>query len=330
MMIKFKFCKLFRFSSRSKSKSKCPQQKERHLNKPASFETEYILKSVIGRGGYGTVHRAIRKSDSLEVAVKIIPKDLIPPHDTENVPMEVKMLRQVSDIPGVVKLLDYFETTSTFVIVMEMFTSCDLFDLVSQCGPLTEDVSQEIFSQIVDSLLACSSRHVLHGDVKVSGDPHLGHCCVDKLTFQDENILIDLQSGRAKLIDFGSSRWYNEAEIYSEFSGTRVYSPPEWVSSSQYSASGLTVWSLGVLLYDMLYGDIPFETDQQICYSDPVWHENIAISKEASDLVARCLDRNSSSRPSLEEVSKHPWMTSPLSSKATFSLIMKSYCKSDQ
>ena len=142
--------------------------------------------------------------------------------------------------------------------------------------------------------------------------------------------MIDLQSGRAKLIDFGSSRWYNEAEIYSEFSGTRVYSPPEWVSSSQYSASGLTVWSLGVLLYDMLYGDIPFETDQQICYSDPVWHENIAISKEASDLVARCLDRNSSSRPSLEEVSKHPWMTSPLSSKATFSLIMKSYCKSDQ
>ena len=166
-----KFSKLFRLSSR-RSKSKCSKLKEKNLTKGRCFESEYVLERVIGRGGFGTVHKAIRKSDDLEVAVKIVPKDqsLVPLEktaSTENVPVEVVMLRQVSDVPGVVKLLDYFETTSSYLIVMEMFTSCDLFDLISQCGHLTEDVAQEIFGQIVESLIDCKSRQVLHGDIKV-------------------------------------------------------------------------------------------------------------------------------------------------------------------
>ena len=171
MILKFKFSKLFRLSSRSKSK--CSKHKERNLTKGRCFESEYILEErVIGRGGFGTVHKAIRKSDDLEVAVKIVPKDhrLVPLEKTacsENVPVEVVMLRQVSDVPGVVKLLDYFETPSSYLIVMEMFTSCDLFDLISQCGHLTEEVAQEIFAQIVESLMDCKSRQVLHGDIKV-------------------------------------------------------------------------------------------------------------------------------------------------------------------
>ena len=170
MIIKFKLSKLFRLSSRSKSK--CSKHKERNLTKGRCFESEYILEGIIGRGGFGTVHKAIRKSDDLEVAVKIVPKDNIlvsleKTASAENVPVEVVMLRQVSDVPGVVKLLDYFETPSSYLIVMEMFTSCDLFDLISQCGHLTEDVAQEIFGQIVESLVECKSRQVLHGDIKV-------------------------------------------------------------------------------------------------------------------------------------------------------------------
>ena len=163
MMIKFKFRKLFRLSSGSK----CSKHKERHQASGRNFEAEYVLKNPIGRGGFGTVHCGVRKCDSLEVAIKIISKDLIVPDGAENVPVEVLMLRQVNDVPGVVKLLDYFETPSSYLIVMEMFTSCDLFDLISHCGPLAEEVSLEIFSQIVESLLGCASRQVLHGDVKV-------------------------------------------------------------------------------------------------------------------------------------------------------------------
>lgn len=319
MILKLKFSKLFRLSSR-RSKSKCSKHKERNLTKGRCFESEYILDGVIGKGGFGTVHKAIRKSDDLEVAVKIVPKDnsLVPLEktaSTENVPVEVVMLRQVSDVPGVVKLLDYFETPSSYLIVLEMFSSCDLFDLISGCGHLTEDVAQEIFAQIVESLIDCKSRQVLHGDIK------------------DENVLIDLQSGQAKLIDFGSSSWCPPQHsqhpqhplVYSQFQGTRVYAPPEWTVLKQYTGDGLTVWSLGVLLYDMLYGDIPFETDQEILSSELVWHSNIQISQEVKHLVSSCLDRNPCSRLSLEELHQHPWISRIRSSTtaATAALITK-------
>jgi len=171
------------------------------------------------------------------------------------------------------------------------------------------DVAQEIFGQIVESLVECKSRQVLHGDIK------------------DENVLIDLKSGQAKLIDFGSSSWcpphpHTTPLVYSQFQGTRVYAPPEWTVWQQYTGDGLTVWSLGVLLYDMLYGDIPFETDHQICSSELVWHPNINISEEVKQLVSSCLDRNPSSRPSLEEVHKHPWIRSSTTA-ATAALITK-------
>jgi len=64
-----------------------------------------------------------------------------------------------------------------------------------------------------------------------------------------------------------------------------VYNPPEWVARGWYTADGLTIWSQGVLLYDMLCGDIPFETDQQIVEVKLRWHPMLRLFKEAKDLV---------------------------------------------
>ena len=121
----------------------------------------YREEGVIGKGGFGTVRSAVRREDGLRVAIKEVSKDRIVAME-DNIPLEVVLLQQVADVPGVIRLLDYFETTDMFYIVMERCTGQDLFDFISECGTLTEDVARDIFRQVVDTVCSCQARGVLH------------------------------------------------------------------------------------------------------------------------------------------------------------------------
>merc|ERR1711972_1225970 len=120
-------------------------------------------------------------------------------------------------------------------------------------------------------------------------------------------ILIDLNTFKIKLIDFGSG-CFLEDRVYREFQGTRVYSPPEWVNSRAYRPEGLTVWSLGVLLYDMVCGDVPFECDAQISRAQLTWFPQLKLSEEVKSLVTGCLTVNTQERLTLSQVANHPWL----------------------
>jgi len=259
----------------------------------------YTVKEEIGRGGFGIVFAAERRSDKAEVAIKQVSKDAEAGVDS-NIPLEVALLQQVNDVPGVIKLLDYFETPDCFYIVMERFASKDLFDFISEQGPLQESIARDIFSQIVDTVSECHKKGVVHRDIK------------------DENILIDTKTFKTKLIDFGSGG-HLEKGLYHQFQGTRVYAPPEWILHGEYRAEALTVWSLGILLYDMLCGDIPFESDTEICEARLPWFTNLRLSNNAKDLVSSCLTVNSDRRITLKEIQEHPWIKSLCSSNLSSS-----------
>jgi serine/threonine protein kinase len=86
-----------------------------------------------------------------------------------------------------------------------------------------------------------------------------------------------------------------------------VYAPPEWIRCNRYRAAPLTVWSLGILLFDMVQGDIPFEKDDQICSAEVTFRR--PLSPECRDLVTACLRLRPQDRIQLAAILSHPWLT---------------------
>lgn len=103
-------------------------------------------------------------------------------------------------------------------------------------------------------------------------------------------------------------------QLFSIFAGTKVYAPPEWIQHNQYLAGPATVWSLGILLYDMVCGDIPFAQDFQILAARVSFR--IPISEDCMDLIRLCLSYQPEDRPSLEQILQHPWLMGPKDSGA--------------
>jgi serine/threonine protein kinase len=253
------------------------------------------LEGILGKGGFGTVHAGIRRKDGLQVAVKEVTKTSVNHRvkmtEDNKIPLEVALMQQVNDIPGVIRMIDYFDMADSFFVVMERINNCkDLFDFISEKGPLNETMTKKIFQQLTETVIQCHARGVVHRDIK------------------DENILIDSISNNIKLIDFGSGAYLHN-EIYGTFDGTRVYSPPEWIKYRRYKADGLTVWSLGILLYDMACGDIPFESDSQIKRAALVHPNFLGLSNELQHLISRCLTINVEDRINLQEILAHPWIS---------------------
>ncbi|CAB3980468.1 serine threonine- kinase pim-1-like [Paramuricea clavata] len=250
---------------------------------------EYEVFANICHGGSANVYAARRRSDGVPVALKVIEKSKLGSFVEENgkqIPTEVFLHKSLQH-KNIIELLEYFECGQSIILILERPESyIDLFDFISTQDFLSENIARKIFRQVLDATVYCELKDVFHRDIK------------------DENVIMDLKTGEAKLADFGSGTQLHNLE-YTEYEGTRSYCPPEWYTNQRYFARPATVWSLGILLYDMVCGDVPFENEEEIKEKELTF--TMSISQDVQNLLTTMLDKDPQRRPTIKDILNHQW-----------------------
>lgn len=178
------------------------------------------------------------------------------------------------------------------VLVMEYAAGGELYDYLSERKVLTEDEARRIFRQITIAVFYCHKHKICHRDLKL------------------ENILLD-QTGNAKIADFGLSNVFDNRRLLNTFCGSPLYASPEIVKGTPYHGPEVDCWSLGVLLYTLVYGAMPFDGSnfkrltRQISASD---YFEPKIPSTASPLIRDMLTKCPIKRADIEKICSHWWV----------------------
>lgn len=267
-----------------------------------SYLNTYKLGDHIRNGGFSEIYEGTHSKTNERVIIKLIPK-----HKTKNwlmvhnkkYPAEVLLHKMCNNISGVVRMIEFFEQEHEWIIIMPKLNNCmDLFDYLEskQRGRLTEPEACNFFKQLIQINIDLLNQGVVHRDIK------------------SENLLVDMDTMKIILIDFGASAIYRHntnghphqsQHLYTDFHGTRQYKPPEYITHKKYTAQSSTIWTLGILLYDMCNGQLPFETEQEIL--DYNLNIKANVSDEYREILYDCLKKDPSSRPQLHQLLEYSW-----------------------
>jgi len=282
----------------------------------------YDIGRTLGEGAFGKVKYARRSTGGQGLVVKIMEKQGI--DDLKRVDQifgEMFILTSLRH-KNVIQLYDVVNQFNYIILVMEYAEGGELAKLIEKKLYLHEAYASRLFCQILDGLIYCHRLKVIHRDLKL------------------ENILLDSE-GNIKIVDFGLSERLLGDAMLDSVCGTPLYMSPELMRGEKYDGS-TDVWSLGVVLYAMVCGFLPFhakslaDLSAKVCggfYTIPKF-----ISDGLQDLISSMLAVKPTDRLALESIQNHPWAMTDImgeerkeKAKLSFSALeqMKKECHQD-
>ncbi|XP_047397849.1 MAP/microtubule affinity-regulating kinase 3 isoform X2 [Sciurus carolinensis] len=252
----------------------------------------YRLLKTIGKGNFAKVKLARHILTGREVAIKIIDKTQLNPTSLQKLFREVRIMK-ILNHPNIVKLFEVIETEKTLYLIMEYASGGEVFDYLVAHGRMKEKEARAKFRQIVSAVQYCHQKRIVHRDLKA------------------ENLLLDADMN-IKIADFGFSNEFTFGSKLDTFCGSPPYAAPELFQGKKYDGPEVDVWSLGVILYTLVSGSLPFDGQNLKELRERVLRGKYRIpfymSTDCENLLKRFLVLNPIKRGTLEQIMKDRWI----------------------
>ncbi|XP_047449957.1 MAP/microtubule affinity-regulating kinase 4 isoform X2 [Mugil cephalus] len=252
----------------------------------------YRLLKTIGKGNFAKVKLARHILTGREVAIKIIDKTQLNPTSLQKLFREVRIMKTLNH-PNIVQLFEVIETEKTLYLIMEYASGGEVFDYLVAHGRMKEKEARAKFRQIVSAVHYCHQKNIVHRDLKA------------------ENLLLDADSN-IKIADFGFSNEFTAGSKLDTFCGSPPYAAPELFQGKKYDGPEVDIWSLGVILYTLVSGSLPFDGQNLKELRERVLRGKYRVpfymSTDCEGILRRFLVLNPTKRCSLEQIMKDKWI----------------------
>ncbi|XP_058052044.1 MAP/microtubule affinity-regulating kinase 4 isoform X1 [Ahaetulla prasina] len=252
----------------------------------------YRLLKTIGKGNFAKVKLARHILTGREVAIKIIDKTQLNPTSLQKLFREVRIMKGLNH-PNIVKLFEVIETEKTLYLVMEYASAGEVFDYLVSHGRMKEKEARAKFRQIVSAVHYCHQKNIVHRDLKA------------------ENLLLDADAN-IKIADFGFSNEFTLGSKLDTFCGSPPYAAPELFQGKKYDGPEVDIWSLGVILYTLVSGSLPFDGQNLKELRERVLRGKYRVpfymSTDCENILRRFLVLNPAKRCTLEQIMKDKWI----------------------
>ncbi|CAD8200199.1 unnamed protein product [Paramecium octaurelia] len=268
------------------------------INSRKNVGEYYVIKELIGQGGFGKVYKVTHRQTGMVRAMKQILKQRMKKEDQQKLLQETQILMDI-DHPNIVKLYEMYQDDHSYYLISEYCEGGELFEKIKIAQFLTEKEIASYIKQILSAVSYCHSMNIVHRDLK------------------PENVVFDAkhQGANLKIIDFGASVKIENSEKLNKKIGTPFYVAPEVLYGSY--DEKCDIWSIGVILYVLLCGYPPFfaQNEAQVLakvkkgtyqFDSQDWAK---VSLQAKDLIRRMLFFNPSQRISANDALQHQWIT---------------------